>query len=42
MGRVPHQRTRDSIRLFGKYVIPHFKARAAANGRNEARAGASA
>ena len=35
MGRVPHQRTMDSIRLFGKYVIPHFKnnGRAAANGQ---------
>ncbi len=36
MGRVPHQRTMDSIRLFGKYVIPHFKANgqaAAANGQ---------
>jgi alkanesulfonate monooxygenase SsuD/methylene tetrahydromethanopterin reductase-like flavin-dependent oxidoreductase (luciferase family) len=33
MGRVPHQRTMDSIRLFGKYVIPHFKRNgAAANG----------
>ncbi len=37
MGRVPHQRTMESIRLFGKYVIPHFKANGAAvsaNGRN--------
>ena len=25
MGRVPHQRTMDSIRLFGKHVIPHFQ-----------------
>jgi alkanesulfonate monooxygenase SsuD/methylene tetrahydromethanopterin reductase-like flavin-dependent oxidoreductase (luciferase family) len=36
MGRVSHQRTMDSIRLFGKYVIPHFKANgqaASANGQ---------
>jgi alkanesulfonate monooxygenase SsuD/methylene tetrahydromethanopterin reductase-like flavin-dependent oxidoreductase (luciferase family) len=35
MGRVPHQRTMDSIRLFGKYVIPHFKnnGRASSNGQ---------
>lgn len=25
MGRVPHERTIESIKLFGKYVIPHFK-----------------
>jgi alkanesulfonate monooxygenase SsuD/methylene tetrahydromethanopterin reductase-like flavin-dependent oxidoreductase (luciferase family) len=25
MGRVPHKATMDSIRLFGKYVIPHFQ-----------------
>jgi len=28
MGRVPHERTMESIRLFGKYVIPHFDKRA--------------
>jgi len=36
MGRVPHQKTMDSIRLFGKYVIPHFKTNgraAASNGQ---------
>ena len=28
MGRVPHAKaTMESIRLFGKYVIPHFKGR---------------
>jgi hypothetical protein len=32
----------DSIRLFGKYVIPHFKKRAAANGQNQAQAGTAA
>ncbi len=37
MGRVPHQRTMDSIRLFGKHVIPHFKARAGADGQDQAR-----
>ncbi len=30
MGRVPHERTMESIRLFGKYVIPHFERRTAA------------
>ena len=28
MGRVPHEATMESIRLFGKYVIPHFNKRA--------------
>jgi hypothetical protein len=28
MGRVPHEKTMESIRLFGKYVIPHFEKRA--------------
>jgi alkanesulfonate monooxygenase SsuD/methylene tetrahydromethanopterin reductase-like flavin-dependent oxidoreductase (luciferase family) len=27
MGRVPHAKTMESIKLFGKYVIPHFKGR---------------
>jgi alkanesulfonate monooxygenase SsuD/methylene tetrahydromethanopterin reductase-like flavin-dependent oxidoreductase (luciferase family) len=38
MGRVPHQRTMDSIRLFGKYVIPHFRERANGQGQNAAAA----
>jgi len=39
MGRVPHQRTMESIKLFGKHVIPHFKQHA--NGQSRA-AGAQA
>ena len=27
MGRVPHPKTMESIRMMGKYVIPHFKGR---------------
>jgi len=27
MGRVPHAKTMESIKLFGKYVIPYFKGR---------------
>jgi alkanesulfonate monooxygenase SsuD/methylene tetrahydromethanopterin reductase-like flavin-dependent oxidoreductase (luciferase family) len=27
MGRVPHTKTMESIKMFGKYVIPHFKGR---------------
>jgi hypothetical protein len=27
MGRVPHARTMESIKMFGKYIIPYFKGR---------------
>jgi alkanesulfonate monooxygenase SsuD/methylene tetrahydromethanopterin reductase-like flavin-dependent oxidoreductase (luciferase family) len=27
MGRVPHTKSMESFKLFGKYVIPHFKGR---------------
>ena len=27
MGRVPHAKTMESIKMFGKYVIPYFKGR---------------
>lgn len=27
-GRIPHEKIMNSIRLFGKYVVPHFQARA--------------
>ena len=30
VGRVPHEKVKRSIELFGKYVIPHFKATARA------------
>ena len=28
VGSVPHDKIMNSIRLFGKYVIPHFKSEA--------------
>ena len=31
MGRVPHPKTMESIKLFGKYVIPYFKGRTSWN-----------
>jgi alkanesulfonate monooxygenase SsuD/methylene tetrahydromethanopterin reductase-like flavin-dependent oxidoreductase (luciferase family) len=27
-GRVPHEQTMETLRLFGKYIIPHFEAKA--------------
>lgn len=27
MGRVPHTKTMESIKMFGKYIIPYFKGR---------------
>jgi hypothetical protein len=30
-GRVPHPKTMESIKLFGKYVIPYFKGRTSWN-----------
>ena len=38
VGRVPHEKIMNSIRLFGKYVIPHFQDRE----RKKPLAGASA
>jgi alkanesulfonate monooxygenase SsuD/methylene tetrahydromethanopterin reductase-like flavin-dependent oxidoreductase (luciferase family) len=32
VGRIPHEKLMNSIRLFGKYVIPHFKAKARRRG----------
>ena len=38
MGRVPHPKTMESIKMFGKYVIPHFKGRTAWYGQQQAQA----
>lgn len=42
MGRVPHPKTMESIKLFGKYVIPHFKGRTNWYSQQGAQRGATA